>query len=405
MRQQAGSKLFFFFLFFPSCKSRTWVNTFQRTKEASPKSCNLSWAVSKTKLPSAPLSCSWQGRGSMSRVQQHPEDAATLPALLLCVDLPARAPSVAGRCLGHAWASFSGSPGPTAPHRASLREARQPCDWEPSWLGNTLGLQMIVFSRWGLCRSAQTLGWGQFPVGNREGVNATLAWLLLLWPLSLAQCQQLQHCWSTQQAWLCAGGCSPEGLCHQLMNYCCSSPSAGFGRVPAQPWKHLHGRIWLWAAKQPHQFPIWFFQPSKAAALNCVNKTWLIKRSGLPLQVSVESLHLPEESLEMMIFTYPLFNDSNPRALLGRNPFPLPVHSSALASHLCLGISPSWPTCTSLVSSGVWVVLFSDASRLQIFPTEQDNKPSSASPQSPAVAICHWEHCWSKPVPLSPGPP
>lgn len=42
-------------------------------------------------------------------------------------------------------------------------------------------------------------------------------------------------------AWHCLGSCSPDGLCNQLINYCCSSPRVGFGRVPAHPWQHLQG--------------------------------------------------------------------------------------------------------------------------------------------------------------------
>lgn len=92
--------------------------------------------------------------------------------------------------------------------------------------------------------------------------------------------------------------------------------------------------------------------------------------------------------------------------LCDRNPFPLPMHGSAPASHLCLWVSPSWPPSTSLMLLRVWAMLFSDAATLQIFPTEDGYEPSSASPQSSAVAICHWDHCWSKLLPLSPpGPP
>lgn len=120
-----------------------------------------------------------------------------------------------------------------------------------------------------------------------------------------------------------------------------------------------------------------------------VNKIWLIKRSRLPLLVSVKSLHLAEESREKsMVFTYRLMTVSKEH-LCDRNPFPLPMHGSAPASHLCLWASPSWPPCTSLMLLRVWAMLFSDAATLQIFPTEDGYEPSSASPQSSAVAICH----------------
>lgn len=77
------------------------------------------------------------------------------------------------------------------------------------WLGAVLarkhpGLANECFPSDGCAALPQTLRWGQLLcweqllVGNRgrKGWSHTLAWLLL-WLLSLAQCQQLQHCWST----------------------------------------------------------------------------------------------------------------------------------------------------------------------------------------------------------------
>lgn len=91
---------------------------------------------------------------------------------------------------------------------------------------------------------------------------------------------------------------------------------------------------------QLHQFLIWFFQPSKVEAPNCVNKIGLIKRSCLPLQVSVKSLHLAVERLKTMIFTYPPFSDTNQRALLWQEPLPLAcAWLSPSLSSLPVGIS------------------------------------------------------------------
>lgn len=158
------------------------------------------------------------------------------PGLAAERDLPARAPSAAGGVRGTLEPAFQVHP---APRLLTKLLCVRPCDWEPSWLGNTLGLQMNVCSRWWLCSSAQTLGWGQLLVGDREGVK-TLAGMapvmtLLLSPVPAAA--------GHSRAWHCLGGCSPGGLRNQLINYCCSSPVLALEGSPhtlaASPWENL----------------------------------------------------------------------------------------------------------------------------------------------------------------------
>lgn len=48
----------------------------------------------------------------------------------------------------------------------------------------------------------------------------------------------------------------------------------------------------------PHQLLGWFFQSGKVMAPNCVNKIWLIRGNRLPLQASVKSQRLWEESIQ-----------------------------------------------------------------------------------------------------------
>lgn len=202
MRQQAGIKLFFWLFFFPSRKSRTWVNTFQKTEEASPKSCNPSWAVHRAKLPSAPLSCSWQGRGIMSRFQQHPL------VLLLRADLHARGPEWLRVWQGGVWGmlepAFQVHPAPQLLIKLLCVRHGSPV------IGSHPGLETPWVCKWmcfpgdGCAALPKPWAVGSSSAGGSslweigKGWSHTLAWLLL-WPLSLAKCQWLQHCWSTQR--------------------------------------------------------------------------------------------------------------------------------------------------------------------------------------------------------------
>lgn len=50
--------------------------------------------------------------------------------------------------------------------------------------------------------------------------------------------------------------------------------------------------------QRPRQLLGWFFQSGKVMAPNCVNKIWLIRGNRLPLQASVKSQRLWEESVQ-----------------------------------------------------------------------------------------------------------
>lgn len=77
------------------------------------------------------------------------------------------------------------------------------------------------------------------------------------------------------------------------------SPSASYA---GGSWCVLHVSIPtgepVLSPQRPRQPFSWFFQSGKVMAPNCVNKIWLIRGSRLPLQASVKSQRLWEESIQ-----------------------------------------------------------------------------------------------------------